>query len=232
MSDMTNIYLDESGEFKKRNKNNYFIVGAFTIGEPRRTARQFRSWQHSHFPKKMRLQSEIKFTDIKMEDSLRLKTLRFFANLDVRIRYVFLLRENIPIEYRDKEKIKSGLLYTHIISRTLEMFLPISDLEFRVFCDNRHLKGITKAQSKEIIFTSLLPQLPKNTVIQLETVDSTTNENIQIADWIAGSLARYYNGKSLGKELFNVLKNNILSSEEMFKDYWFNKQKNSTKKLS
>lgn len=226
---MTNIYLDESGEFKKRNKNKYFVVGTFTIGEPRRTAKQFRSWQHSRFPKKMRFQSEIKFADIKIEDNLRLKTLRFFASLDVRIRYVYLLRENIPIEYRDKEKIKSGLLYTHIISRTLEMFLPISDLEFRVFCDNRHLKGITKAKFKEIIITSLLPQLPKNTIIQIETVDSTTNENVQIADWIAGSLARYHNEKPLGKELFDILKNNILSSEEMFKDYWFNKQKTQLK---
>lgn len=226
---MSYIFLDESGEFKKRDKNEYFIVGAFTIGEPRRTAKQFRSWQHFHFPKKMRLQSEIKFADVKIEDNLRLKTLRFFASLDVRIRYVYLLRENIPTEYRDKEKIKSGLLYTNIISKTLEMFLPISDLEFRVFCDNRHLKGITKAKSKEIIITNLLPQLPKNSVIQFETVDSTTNENIQIADWISGSLARFHNKKPLGNELFNILKNNILSSEEMFKDYWFNKQKTQPK---
>lgn len=222
---MSFIFLDESGEFKKRDNNEYFVVGAFTIGEPRRTARQFRSWQHSQLPKKMRLQSEIKFTDIKMEDSLRLKTLRFFASLDIRIRYSYLLRDNIPSEYRDKAKIKSGLLYTNIISKTLEMFLPISDLEFRVFCDNRHLKGITKAKSKEIIITSLLPKLAKNTVVQFETVDSTTNENIQIADWIAGSLARFHNKKSLGNELFDILKNNILSSEEMFKNYWFNKQK-------
>lgn len=226
---MSYIFLDESGEFKKRDNNEYFVVGAFTIGEPRRTAKQFRSWQHTHFPKKMKLQSEIKFADIKVEDDLRLKTLRFFASLDVRIRYIYLLRENIPTEYRDKEKIKSGLLYTNIISKALEMFLPISDLEFRVFCDNRHLKGITKAKSKDIVITSLLPQLPKNTVVQFETVDSTTNENIQIADWIAGSLARFHNKKPLGNELFNILKNNILSSEEMFKDYWFNKQKTQLK---
>ena len=226
---MSYIFLDESGEFRKRDHNEYFVAGAFTIGNPRKSKKLFRSWQHSHFPRKMRRQSEIKFADIDIDDKLRLKTLRYFTSLDIRIRYSYLLRDNIPEEYRDKNKIKSGLLYTHIISETLEMFTPINDLEFRVFCDNRHLKGITKTKFKEILSTSLLPKLPKGVILQIDTVDSTTDENIQIADWIAGSLARYHNKKPLGQELFTILKNNILSGEEMFKDYWFNKQKTQPK---
>jgi len=222
---MSYVFLDESGEFKKRDQNEYFVIGAFTIGNPRKTQKQFRSWQHSHFPKKMRYQSEIKFADILIDEKLRINTLRFFSELDIRIRYTYLLRDNIPQEYRDKNKIKSGYLYTHIISETLQAFTPIHDREFRVFCDNRHLKGITKAKFKEDLTASLLPKLPKGVLLQIETVDSTTNENIQIADWIAGSIAKYYNKKPLGEELYTVLKNNILSGEELFKDYWFNKQK-------
>lgn len=48
-----NIYLDESGNFKGP-KDNYFIVDGFIIGDPKRTAKAFRKWQHTKFPKKLR----------------------------------------------------------------------------------------------------------------------------------------------------------------------------------
>ena len=107
---MAYIFLDESGQFKGPDHEKYFVVGSFTVGNPRRTEKQFRSWQNSRFPRKMRSQSEIKFGDVKIKDDLRLRTLKCIANLDVRIHYAYFLRENIPFDYWKKNTLQTGLL--------------------------------------------------------------------------------------------------------------------------
>lgn len=225
---MPYIFADESGQFSKHNNEKYFVVGSFTVGNQRRTEKQFRAWQRTKFPKKLRLQPEIKFSEINIEDRLRLKTLKFIANLDVRIHFTYLLKRNIPEDFRIlKNKFRSGHLYTNIIGETLEMFLPISDAEFRVFCDKRHLKGIKRSEFKSILKARLLPQLPKDAIIQIEMIDSKQNANIQIADWIVGALARFLERKVLGDECYKILKNNIIGEgRELFKDYWENKFNN------
>lgn len=226
---MAFIFLDESGQFTKHNNEKYFVVGSFTVGNPRRTEKQFRSWQRTKFPRKLRYQPEIKFSEIKIENELRLKTLKFIANLDVRIYFAYLLRKNIPDDYYRKEKLQSGHLYTSIIGEALEMYLPANDLEFRVFCDKRHLKGIKRSEFREILKTRLLPQMPGKSIVQIEMVDSEQNVNIQITDWIVGALARYLEGKELGDECYQILRNNLLGSgKELFRDFWekkYSKQK-------
>lgn len=222
---MPYIFLDESGQFTKYNDEKYFVVGSFTVGNIRRTEKQFRSWQRVKFPRKLRNQPEIKFSEIKINDKLRLRTLKFIANLDVRIHFGYLLKKNIPEDYRiAKNKLKSGHLYTNIIGEILEMYLPISDKEFRVLCDKRHLKGIKQSEFKSILKSRLLPQVPQNTIIQIEMIDSKSNANIQIADWISGALAWYLEKKHLGEGCYRILKNNLLGEgKELFKGYWENK---------
>ena len=118
-------------------------------------------------------------------------------------------------------------MYTNIIGETLEMYLPVTDKEFRVFCDKRHLKGIKRSEFKKILINRLLPQLPQGAIIQIEMIDSAQNANIQIADWISGALAWFLENKRLGKECYQILKNNLLGTgKELFKDYWENKFKN------
>ena len=206
------------------NDEQYFVVGSFTTGEPRRTEKRFRSWQKSRFPKKFRNQTEMKFSEVKIKDELRLKTLKMISDLDVRINYTYLKRENIPEDYKSNGKLSTGILYTHVVAQTLELYTPTADKEFRVFCDQRHLKGIKRKEFKDIITARLLPLLPKDSCVQIEMVDSTTDANIQIADWISGALARYYEKKKLCDECFDILNNNIISNDnELFKDYWQDK---------
>lgn len=135
------IFLDESGNFTKHNHEEYFVVGSFTVGDIQRTAKGFRSFYVKHFPKKMKNQSEIKWSATGISDELRLKTLRYISKLDVRVRYIYLKRNNIPEEYRSKDKLKDGLLYTNIVGELLDMYLPSLDQDFRVFCDQRRLSG-------------------------------------------------------------------------------------------
>src|SRR3989344_1038203 len=107
------IFLDESGQFKKHNHEEYFVIGSFTVGDPQRTRKDFRVWQRTRFPKRMREQSEIKWSASGIADELRLRTLKFISKLDVRIKFVYFRRENIPKEYRRKGTVQDGLLYTN-----------------------------------------------------------------------------------------------------------------------
>lgn len=220
------IFLDESGQFTKHNNEQYFVVAAFTIGDPRRTEKALHKWYKDKFPIKMHHQPEIKFSDKKISDYLRLKTLKFISNLDVRINYVYLLRKNIPDDFRYKDKLLSGHLYTHIIGELLEMFLPTTEMEFRAFCDQRHLKGIKRSEFKKTLKAHMLPILPAGALIEIEMVDSASSTNIQIADWIVGALARGLENKELGKECKEFLRNNIIGyGKELFPTSWEEKDK-------
>ena len=64
------IFLDESGNFKA-NQEDYFIVGGFITGEPKRTAKAFRKWQYKKFPPKLQYKTEVKFSDSGLNEKLR-----------------------------------------------------------------------------------------------------------------------------------------------------------------
>ncbi len=215
---MPYIFLDESGQFHKHNHEDYFVIASFTVGEPRRTEKSFRAWCRKHFPRKMRVLNEIKWSASAIPDELRLKTLRYISKMDVRIRFAYLLHQNIPRDYHQKNKLQSGLLYTNIVGELLTEWLPIQDREFRVFCDRRRLSGMSETEFKEVLKARLLPILPKDVAIQIEMVDSAAATNIQIADWIAGALARYLEKSPLGEECYQTFKSNIIGGggKELF----------------
>lgn len=212
------IFLDETGQISKHKDSKYFIIGTFTTGDHRRIQKQFEGWRKKKFPRKLKNLSEVKFSDRGLSDELRLKTLKFISNLDVRIRYSFIELKNIPNDYNGKSGIKAGHLYTDMVYKTLESYLPITEKSFRVFCDTRNLKGLTSSEFKSIVASNLKSGLDPKTIVQIERLDSTTNTNIQIADWICGALDRHYNNKKYGTECFEIFKNNLISEGlELFK---------------
>lgn len=217
------VFIDESGNFTG-DKNRYFVIGGFITGEYRRTSKAFRRWQKIKFPKKLRHKNEVKFSDTGLNDELRLKTLTYFTKRDIRIFYTFLQGENIPLEYRKKKGIETGLLYAEVVAKTLNLLLPTTDLEFRVSRDKRHLRRLSQVKFNEMIKLDLSPNLPAKAIFQIEAIDSGTNPNIQIADWICGALFRYYNKRRNGDRFYATIKNSIIAYEELFKDYWTNKK--------
>lgn len=228
MQFMPHIFLDESGQFTKNAKEKYFVIGSFTVGEPRRTAKRFRAWCQTKFPRRLRALSEIKFSSSGINDNLRLRTVQYIAKLDVRIHYTYLQCDNIPPEFREKTTLQSGLLYTQLVGEALELYLPSIDTLMHIWCDQRRLKGISKKDFVENLKARILPEMPRRATVKIETVDSSAFPNIQIADWAVGALAAHLNGKPLGEQYYWRLKNNIVKERELFKDHWqnnFGKQK-------
>ncbi len=222
------VYLDESGSFGK-DKGRFFIVGSYTVGDPKRIVNAYRRWQRRKFPRKLRVLSEVKFNESLLTDDLRLKTISFLADQDIRIFYTHLDKRNIPEGYRSGRKVdpsKTGLLYAQIVGETLGLYLPIHSFEFRVFRDARPLKGISRPEFEKLIQSRIIPQLPAGSAFQLEVVDSASQPEIQVADWICGALARYYEGKESGKKLYQFLRNSIVREKELFAEYWEKRWKN------
>ncbi|OGZ17008.1 MAG: hypothetical protein A2494_00780 [Candidatus Lloydbacteria bacterium RIFOXYC12_FULL_46_25] len=211
------IFLDESGQFTKHNHEEYFVIGSFTVGNQRRTEKAFKTWHHSRFPKKMRKQNEIKWSSTGVNSSLRLRTLKNIAKLDIRIRYGYLLRENIPEDFKRNGKLESGLLYAAVIADIIKTYFPTDEKEIYIFCDNRHLKGLTRNEFRESIKAQLLPICQPSTFVDIQMIDSSVNANIQIADWISGALAWHLEKKPLGEDCYKIIKNNILSGKEFFR---------------
>ena len=60
---------------------------------------------------------------------------------------------------------------------------------------------------KKVLRARLLSKLPKDALLQIEMVDSAAVVNIQIADWIAGALARYLEKGHLGEECYKMSEN-------------------------
>jgi len=109
-------------------------------------------------------------------------------------------------------------LYTSIIAKILEEFLPTDEREIHVFCDQRSLKGMTRKEFENRIREHLLPLCTPDMCIHVNMIDSTANSNIQIADWISGALSRYLEKGKLGEECYKILKNNFLGEgKEFFK---------------
>jgi len=215
---MPTIFVDESGTFKECKDERFFVIASFTVGEPRRTAKRFQSWCKAKFPKKMRGLSEIKYSQAGISDELRIRTLEYISNLDVRIRFAYLKCENIPLEYVKKGDIQSGSLYTQVLGEALEQYFPIADEWFFVICDQRRLKGVPNVQFKQNLTARILANVPANTAVRVDRVDSVGDRNIQIVDWIAGALAAYLNEKPLGERCMSILKQNIIGEgRELFK---------------
>jgi hypothetical protein len=217
---MPYIFLDESGNLTKTD-GKYFVVASFSVGDPKRITKAFRKWQQSKFPKKLRHQAEIKFNNSSLDDTLRRKTLQYLAQQDIRIFYTYLSTMNIPDEYIRKDRVhETGLLYLEIMGATLELYLPLTTAEFRVFRDQRSTKGMSSGKFNDILKTRLLPKLPAKTLMQIEAVDSTTSTPVQVVDWVCGALARYHEGKPGGQEFYDILKPNIVEQKELFSKLW------------
>jgi len=224
------IFIDESGNLSG-SKNEIFVVGGFISNNPIRTARAFRQWQHKHFPKKIRQKSEVKFSDTGLAEKLRLKTFTYFIKQDIRIFYSFLMTENIPLEFRRKRRIESGRLYTELVAKTLDMIFPSAESQVVLNLDHRSLKKVSQKEFKESLRLHILLQLSKKASVYVNTVDSATDPNIQIADWICGALYRYHAKRPFGKKFYEILHSSIIAYDELFKDYWqeFNKKQEKQK---
>lgn len=213
------IFIDESGQLSRNGDENYFVIAAFAVDDFRRTEKAFKAWCGSRFPKRMQRQPEIKWSSSGMDESLRLRTLKFISGLGIQIRYVYLLNKNIPNTYNGGNKFKEGLLYSDIVKSLIDLFLPTDNSEIHIFCDQRRLQGMTSSAFIEKTKNHLIDMVYSKTKIQVDILDSTNSSNIQIADWIAGAVWKYKESKEGAQKYFDILSlSKLFKGKEIFPD--------------
>lgn len=202
-------YLDESGNLPP-DKNKYFIVGLFTTENPRQVAKAYRKWQKTKMPRKVRGQTEVKFSDSSINDDVRLKTIKFISSLQIKIFYSYISGSETFHKNKYYRK-KSGLIYAQVVAETLEM-LGMQTEGLTLARDQRILSGISIREFNEHVRDHIKAT---QWSLQIEAIDSTTSSLIQIADWICGGLARYHEKKHMGEEIFLILKRNIVETKKI-----------------
>lgn len=219
------LFLDESGNFPKDGED-FFVLGSFTVGDPHRTAKRFHEWRVNAFPRKFRHQAEVKFIDNHLDESLRLRAIAYLAKLDIRIVVTYFDKRNIPEEYRRREGgiQRAGYLYASTITKTIELYLPTADTDLRVYYDRRNLQGLTRRAFQEIVRANVLPKLAPRSIFEINDVDSTTDMNVQIADWVASAFGRYHNRKAGSDRYYQLLRNNLIQHRELFAEQWDQRQ--------
>lgn len=75
---------------------------------------------------------------------------------------------------------------------------------------------MSKSEFETHIASRLLPLCIAGTMIQVRMIDSTSNVNMQIADWISGAISRYLENGKNGEDYFKILKNNFLEKGKEF----------------
>lgn len=182
------IYVDEAGNFSGK-QHTHFVLAAFTTDAPRVTHKAFTATKQTKLSKRFRSYAEIKFSDAKIPRSFKIKALKRVCAENIGIYALILHKENIPKDLRGR---KEGLFYCHRVGELLQLCPLASITQARVFLDRRRLKGLTRKNFDTELRTYLAARLTAKTSIVIEHVDSTTNVNVQIADFIAGAFFQKY----------------------------------------
>ncbi len=199
------IFLDESGQFANSDESKYFIVGSFSTKNQKLTAKSYNSWIKTKFPRKTSTQAEVKWSQSCIDQNLRIKTLKHISEMDIEIKYVYFLAKNIPVKYRKKNRIESGQLYIDIIVTLLKKYLHEKLLEIYIYCDERSLKGIKKSEFELNVLEKVSKYCKNKVRIKIQMINSLSNPNIQIADWISGGISSFLEQKTHGKEYIDTL---------------------------
>lgn len=203
------IYIDENGSLIKNDKKTYIVIGSFSTSDYMFTQKKIIAWFKNKLNKKST--QEVKWSDRYISDTFRLKTLKYMLSLGIDITYSYQKNLNIPIKYFSTHGLETGYVYTDLIIQTIKKHNIKDKTYIYVFCDKVSLKNITTKEFISTIEGFFSQQLGKKIYIQM--VNSNNNPNIQIADWIAGSLHRFLTKGRLWKEIGCILQINHINEK-------------------
>lgn len=205
------VFLDEAGNFRG-NKDRYFVLAAFVTGNPRATRKCFLKAKRTKLPRKYRHYTELKFSDRVIPARFKKHVLRQLAKEDIWIYALLFDKNNMPAELLGHSE---GLTYCRLVGQLLEL-CPLAEASaIHVFLDRRHLKGLSRHEFNANLKAHLAFRLGPQVRLEIQHVDSTTNVNIQLADFVCGAIFRKYERGDT--EYYDIIAERIKIEEELFK---------------
>lgn len=181
------VYLDEAGSIKsKGGERKYFVVTTFTTNNPKAVEVCLRRAKRNKSPKKLRRLAEIKAS--KAPPKYKRYFYQHLSQLDVEIYSVILDTKKAPKHLRSEE----GVLYLHLVKTVLEQCRLEQSQTIHLFLDKRQLKGLTRESFNAALKERFSLDFAKPTRFEINHLDSTTNNGVQVADLIAHAVFQKY----------------------------------------
>jgi len=199
------VFIDDSGDAGLRNSNtDQLIVAAIIVVDDNKKKlledainlfRRRLGWVELH---------EFKFS--KTEKSILVELIDFVKHFDFKAYAVVLDKKNVDSSSIIKSKMS---IYNHTIK---ELLLRVSKSNQIVVIDGKATKS-----HAEKIRTHLRQSLKENGIdnTKIRFVDSRKDSIIQLADIIAGAIARSYKDKTDAKRYLTLLEDKIIRIDEI-----------------
>jgi len=199
------VFIDDSGDAGLRNSNtDQLIVAAIIVVDENKKElledainlfRRRLGWVELH---------EFKFS--KTEKSILVELIDFVKHFDFKAYAVVLDKKNVDSSSIIKSKMS---IYNHTIK---ELLLRVSKSNQIVVIDGKATKS-----HAEKIRTHLRQSLKENGIdnTKIRFVDSRKDSIIQLADIIAGAIARSYKDKTDAKRYLTLLEDKIIRIDEI-----------------
>ncbi|HJJ47985.1 MAG TPA: DUF3800 domain-containing protein [Methanocorpusculum sp.] len=186
------IYIDESGVVTK-GQGDYFIVTALCTPDKNTADRCIKNIRQNHLKKHYKNLGEIKFSNSTPEIIRRI--LQCITRHDIKIYYCAYKKE-----LTEKSQIE---LKINLFSRLIKMTAEDENEPARIIIDN-FLK-----KTQQNLFSEQIQPANKNYPVTYS--DSISCPGIQLADFLCGTIGRYYNypGFEENIEHYNIIKNKI-----------------------
>lgn len=187
------IYLDEAYNLTPGAKNQFIILGGFGTSEPKRVANAHKKIRKLVLKQKQ-LGTEIKSFDRLAVEKLIPKIFKTLKDIDVVIYIIYQDKKVIPRQYYYKEKLNYERLYLEMLTILLRDEWKLKgQKQITVTADTFKTK-MDKEKIIEKVLLSLKEQYPEKH-FGLQFSDSTSDLNLQVADFIVG---RFFRGIKQG----------------------------------
>jgi len=199
------VFIDDSGDagFKNSNTDHLIVAAVIMVDENKKELledainyfRRRLGWVDLH---------EFKFS--KTEKSILIDLIDIVKHYDFKAYAVILDKKNINPDKIIKNRIS---VYNHVLK---ELLLQVSKSNQVILIDGKATKS-----HAEKIRTYLRKSLKKNSIdnVSIRFVDSRKNSIIQLADIIAGAIARSYKDKPDAKRYLSLLESKIIRIDEI-----------------
>lgn len=202
------IYIDESGDLgSARKSKRYFLIALSVTKDNRQFDIFMKRIRKRRLSKKERKSSELKAFEA--SETILQYFYSHIGKLDFQIIAIRLDKKEIPSQLRKEE----GILYIQMIEKGLEALIKQKPDKIIITVDRRHHKNVTKEAFNLTLKDFLLVDKEFKKPVVIHQIDSTTNRNIQFADFIVYAFSRNYN---FGDDnWYNLLKSKIIKEIEI-----------------
>jgi hypothetical protein len=201
------VFLDEAGNLRD-DRNRHAVLVAFVTDQPKVTRKCFVRARQAKLPTKYQHYAEIKFSDRVIPDDFKKHVLRQLARTEIQIYALVVVKEHLPPEFRIQAE---GIIYCHLVGQLLELCGLEESNEVYLFLDRRSLQGLTRQEFDARLRHRLLCQLREGVRLEIQHPDSTTNVNVQVADFLCGAIFRKYERGN--QEHYALIERRIIAEE-------------------